>query len=116
MLTSFFVKYKEQYNRNLALALPVVLTQLGQILTQVADNLMVGHYGGTDPVPLAAVSFGGAVFFILFIASIGIAMGLTPLIGELYVTGKLPSCSTTPSSSMSYWDFSYRWCNGHPSP
>ncbi|HRF86025.1 MAG TPA: MATE family efflux transporter [Alloprevotella sp.] len=87
MLTSFFVKYKEQYNRNLALALPVVLTQLGQILTQVADNLMVGHYGGTDPVPLAAVSFGGAVFFILFIASIGIAMGLTPLIGELYVRG-----------------------------
>lgn len=87
MLTSFFAKYKEQYYRNLALALPVVLTQLGQILTQVADNLMVGHYGGTDPVPLAAVSFGGAVFFILFIASIGIAMGLTPLIGELYVRG-----------------------------
>ena len=47
-----FSKYKDQYKSNLRLALPVVLTQLGQILTQVADNLMVGRYGGDDPVPL----------------------------------------------------------------
>ena len=79
-----FATYKEQYKANLRLALPVVLTQLGQILTQVADNLMVGRYGGSDPTPLAAVSFGGAVFFILFIAAIGIALGMTPLVGELY--------------------------------
>ena len=45
-----FSKYKDQYKSNLRLALPVVLTQLGQILTQVADNLMVGRYGGDDPV------------------------------------------------------------------
>lgn len=80
-----FTKYKQQYRRNLALAFPIVLTQLGQILTQVADNLMVGQYGGENPVPLAAVSFGGMVFFILFITTIGVAMGMTPLIGELYV-------------------------------
>ena len=65
----------------------MVLTQLGQILTQVADNLMVGRYGGSAPTPLAAVSFGGAVFFILFIAAIGIALGMTPLVGELYAQG-----------------------------
>ena len=79
-----FSTYKEQYRQNLKLAFPVVLTQLGQILTQFADNLMVGRYGGDDPLPLAAVSFGGTVFFILFIASIGIALGMTPLVGELY--------------------------------
>lgn len=82
-----FSKYKDQYKANLRLALPVVLTQLGQILTQFADNLMVGRYGGDDPTPLAAVSFGGAVAFILFIAAVGIAMGMTPLIGELYARG-----------------------------
>ena len=38
-------------------------------------------------MPLAAVSFGGAVFFILFIAAIGIALGMTPLVGELYAQG-----------------------------
>lgn len=82
-----FATYKEQYRQNLRLALPVVLTQLGQIFTQFTDNLMVGRYGGNDPLPLAAVSFGGSVFFILFIASIGIAMGMTPLVGERYVQG-----------------------------
>lgn len=84
---SFFAKYKEQYRRNLLLALPVVLTQLGQILTQVVDNLMVGHYGGEAPEPLAAVSFGGSVFLIFFLTSIGMALGMTPLVGELYVQG-----------------------------
>jgi len=48
-LISFFARYKEQYRQNLILALPVVLTQLGQIFTQVVDNLMVGHYGGSEP-------------------------------------------------------------------
>ena len=83
-----FTKYREQYKANLKLALPVVLTQLGQILTQVADNLMVGRYGGDDPLPLAAVSFGGSVFFILFITSVGVALGMTPLVGELFVQGE----------------------------
>ena len=40
-----FSTYKRQYKANLKLALPVVMTQLGQILVQVADNVMVGHFG-----------------------------------------------------------------------
>ena len=71
-----FSTYKRQYKANLKLALPVVMTQLGQILVQVADNVMVGRYGGDDPTPLAATSSG-----------VGIALGLTPLIGELYAQG-----------------------------
>ena len=47
-----FSTYKRQYKANLKLALPVVMTQLGQILVQVADNVMVGRYGGDDPTPL----------------------------------------------------------------
>ena len=46
-----FSTYKRQYKANLKLALPVVMTQLGQILVQVADNVMVGRYGGDDPRP-----------------------------------------------------------------
>ena len=33
-----FYTYKQQYKANLKLALPVVLTQLGQIFVQVAAN------------------------------------------------------------------------------
>ena len=78
------MKYREQYIENLRLALPVALAQAGQVLVQMADNVMVGRYGGDDPVPLAAVSFGGAVWFLLFIAALGFSAGLTPLVGELY--------------------------------
>ena len=49
-----FSRYKEQYRANLKLALPVVLSQVGQILVQFADNAMVGQFGGDDPLPLAS--------------------------------------------------------------
>jgi len=55
-----FSTYKQQYKANLKLALPVVMTQLGQILVQVADNVMVGRYGGDDPTPLGPPSLAGA--------------------------------------------------------
>jgi len=83
-----FNDYREQYRANLRLALPVILAQLGQILVQFADNVMVGRYGGDDPLPLAAVSFGGSVAFMLFIAGVGLAMGLTPLVGEAFARGE----------------------------
>ncbi len=82
-----FETYRSQYAATIRLALPVVLTQIGQILTQLADNVMVGQYGGDDPVPLAAIAFGGSIAFIFFITAIGMAMGLTPLIGELFAQG-----------------------------
>ena len=80
-------KYKPFYKENLRLALPVILSQVGQIAVQLADTAMVGYYGGDDPTPLAAVSFASSVFFIVFITSMGLTFGLTPLVGEHYAKG-----------------------------
>lgn len=85
---SFWTTYKEQYRRNLQLSLPIVLSQVGQMLTQLADTVMVGQYGGEDSTPLAAVSFGSSIAFLFLIGCIGVALGLTPLIGERYVRGE----------------------------
>ena len=79
-----FSTYKNYYKENLRLALPVILSQIGQITVQLADSAMVGHYGGDDPTPLAAVAFATNLFFIVFITSIGLTFGLTPLVGERY--------------------------------
>lgn len=79
-----FSKYKEQYKLNLILAIPVVMSQLGHIVVQIADNAMVGQYGGENPLPLAAASFGGAVFMTLLVAAMGLTFGLTPVVGELF--------------------------------
>lgn len=76
-------KYIPHYIENLKLALPIVVAQLGQILVQLADNIMVGRWGGDNPVPLAAVSFGGMSAMLFFLFGLGMAMGLTPIVGEL---------------------------------
>ncbi len=73
-------RYKEQYSKTMSLAVPVILSQTGQIVVQLADNAMVGRLGAQ---PLAAVAFGGTVIFILFIFGMGLSIGLTPIVGEL---------------------------------
>ena len=82
-----FTTYKPHYKAILKLSLPIVISQLGYILVQFADNVMVGQYGGNDPLPLAAVSFGVMTSLIFFLAGQGLTLGLTPLIGELYAQG-----------------------------
>lgn len=77
--------YKSQYKKSLRLAAPVMLSQVGIAAVQLFDNAMVGKLGA---LPLAAVSFGGTVFFLVFIFVTGMAMALTPLVGEQYVNGK----------------------------
>lgn len=74
--------YLPFYKRNLNVALPIVFTQLGGAIVQLVDTLMVGQLG---TVPLASISFASSVFIIGFIFSIGILMGLTPLVGMAYV-------------------------------
>ena len=89
-----FAKYKTHYAATLKLALPIVVSQLGHVLVQFADNVMVGQYGGDDPLPLAAVSFGVMISFIFFVTGQGLTLGLTPLIGELFAQkDKLRSAS-----------------------
>ena len=73
-----FREYLPYYKRNLKVALPVMLTQLGASLVGLFDSIMVGHYATVD---LAAVSFSNALFFTVMVFAMGALMGLTPLVG-----------------------------------
>ena len=75
-------EYVPYYKRNLAVAFPVMLTQLGAAIVGLADCIMVGHYSTTD---LAAVSFANGVFFTFMVFSMGALMGITPLVGQAFV-------------------------------
>jgi MATE family multidrug resistance protein len=79
-----FRTYWPYYKRNLKVAFPVMLTQLGAALVGLFDSIMVGHYGTAD---LAAVSFSNALFFTVMVFSMGAVMGVTPLVGHAH--GKL---------------------------
>lgn len=77
-------EYRPYYKRLLSLATPVVIAQAGQLTTQFADTAMVGNFGGEDPVPLAAVSLGGSLFLLIYLAALGLALSITPMVGEQY--------------------------------
>ncbi len=77
-------QYKHQYIQTIKLATPAVISNIGQVVVQLVDNAMVGRIG---TVPLAAVSFGGTLFFLVFVFSMGLTMGTTPLVGETFSRG-----------------------------
>lgn len=68
--------------------MPIALSQLGYIVVQFADNAMVGSYGGNDPLPLSAVSFGVMMSFVMFSLSMGVCLGMTPIVGEHFARGE----------------------------
>ena len=80
-----FQAYLPYYRRNLRLAFPVMLTQLGAALVGLFDSIMVGHYGTAD---LAAVSFSNALFFTVMVFAMGALMAVTPLVGYAVGAGE----------------------------
>lgn len=73
------------YQRLLKLAIPVVLSQIGQVTVSLVDNMMVGHVG---TVELAASAFANNVFTIGMFFGMGITIGLTPLVGRAFGNNK----------------------------
>ncbi len=55
---------KQYTQEGLKLALPVMLTQVGQVSVNLFDNIIVGKLLGAQA--LASVSLGNALFFTLF--------------------------------------------------
>lgn len=78
-------QYIPFYRRNLRLAIPVVLSQIGQVTVSLVDNMMVGHVGTAE---LAASAFANNVFIIGMFFGMGITYGLTPLVGKAFGNNK----------------------------
>lgn len=61
----------------MVLAYPVVLSQLGHILVNVCDSLLVGRLGKTA---LAAIGVGVSTSTVLLVLGLGLSMGSVPLV------------------------------------
>lgn len=64
------------------LALPVMITQVGQVSVQLFDNIMVGKLLGADA--LASVSLANGVFFSIFVLALGFSLAIPPLVSEAH--------------------------------
>ncbi len=82
---------KDHFKITSTLALPVVLSQLGQVSVGVADSMMVGRIGAVE---LAAASLGNSIFFVLLMFGMGISMGITPLVSIAEGRGKMKRISS----------------------
>lgn len=78
-------KYTSQFNLTFKLAYPVMLSQLGQVMVGVVDNIMVGRLGAET---LAAASLANSIFFLIMMFGIGISMAITPLVAVAEGEGK----------------------------
>ena len=67
-------------NQTLKLAIPVMITQLGQVSVNLFDNIIVGKLLGADA--LASVSLGNAIFFSVFVFALGMSFAIPPLVSE----------------------------------
>jgi MATE family multidrug resistance protein len=85
MNTSFIKSYKDEYRNLVKLGFPVLVTQVGIIVVNFADTMMVGAYGTEE---LAAAAFVNSLFIIATVMQIGFASGITPIIGALYSRGE----------------------------
>ena len=80
-MTPYFERYGNHYATILRLGMPLLLGQLGVIVTGYADTIMVGNYN-TDA--LASASFVNSIMAFVLMLSMGFSYGLTPLVGALY--------------------------------
>ena len=65
---------REHFQKNISLAWPVMLGQIGHVMVGLADSIMVGALG---TVALAAGAFANSVFVVPMVFGIGLAFGLT---------------------------------------
>ncbi len=98
MFSSLYNKYKPYYSDNLRLAMPIVVSQLGHTLVQLADSIIVGHFAGT--VQLAAVSLVNSLFMLILVLGLGISYGLTPLIAQENGRKNHAECGRLLSNSL----------------
>lgn len=86
----FSKEYREHYKENIRLGLPVILGQIGHMMTAIVDNAMVGNLGLNEQgvnigsIQLAASSLANTIFILIYIFGIGLAIGLTPAVGKAF--------------------------------
>ena len=74
-----FEGYSTEFKKNMKIALPVMLGQLGQVTVGIVDSLMIGRLGTSN---LAAVSVANGIFFVVLIFGIGLSTAITPLVAQ----------------------------------
>src|SRR5580693_6890213 len=109
-------EWRAELSAMVALAIPVVLSELGWMAQGVVDTIMVGKLG---PAAIGAVALGNAVFYTPSLFGFGILLGLDTLVSQSYGRKDYDGCHRwlaqgiylalliTPPVMISVWLASY---------
>src|SRR5271157_1817693 len=110
-------KWRQELAAMVALAVPVVLSELGWMAMGIVDTIMVGRLG---PAAIGAVALGNAVYYTPALFGIGLLLGLDTLVSQAFgrrdheechrwlAQGAYLACIVTPPlmtliAALSYW-------------
>jgi MATE family multidrug resistance protein len=81
--------WRKELGAMVALAIPVVLSELGWTAQGIVDTIMVGRLG---PAAIGAVALGNAVYFTPVLFCFGLLLGLDTLVSQAYGRGDHDDC------------------------
>lgn len=96
-MNEFWQKYKKYYHSILVIGMPILLGQLGVIVTGFVDTMMVGRYS-TDA--LASASFVNSLFNLMNIVCLGFSYGLTPIVGDYFARGETSKIGSAVKTAL----------------
>ena len=73
--------WRSEINATVKLALPIALTQLGQVAMMTSDLILIGHLGDGA---LAAAALGQTVLFAAFVLGMGLVSAVAPLAAQAF--------------------------------
>lgn len=73
----------------LALAMPLVIAEVGWVSMGTVDTLMVGRLGAES---IAAAGLATMIFFTVAVFAMGLLLGLDPLVAQAFGAGRLDEC------------------------
>ena len=89
--------YKKHFLLITRLGFPIVVAQLGTIVTGFADTMMVGQYGTEE---LSAAGFTNNVFGLIIYFLLGFSYSTTPVVGAFYGQGRYADAARSLKESL----------------
>jgi MATE family multidrug resistance protein len=83
------VDIRKELRSLLALAIPVILSELGWMSMSIVDTIMVGRLSAEA---IGAVGMGNAIYYAPALFGIGILLGLDTLVSQAYGRGDFDEC------------------------
>ena len=85
------------FKETISLAIPLIMTQIGHIITGMVDTIFLGKLGKTEQ---AAGILSNNLFIILLVFSIGMSYVLTPAITDAHINKNEPEKATLFKNSL----------------